>query len=332
MTSYRDRVAFVRNSTDLNPKDFRSWAKTLCDWYKYHRILILPSTEYLNRLLLNHRRSIECEYCLVPLTEASLYTRISDKHSFAKLCESYGLDVPDEFDDVPMELPFVAKPRKYFSSAGKQLTPQLVCNIDDLERFHQAESTKDYFFQQFISGRSLYLLACIQANEEDVLYSQENLMQQAYGGSIILARTSDYHLTENALRYVSMLHDINFSGLIMVEVRLEESTGRYFMIEANPRLWGPMQFPIDNGVDLFEALLYGYFFEPKAPSLSLEGTDFYFWSGGIMEKAQPISYHNYSCNQFVKDFPILRTQDIFFRQDTFDLYLHELGIKNLREP
>ncbi len=331
LTSYKNQVAFVRSSPEFNPESLHSWVKTLCDRYKYHRVLILPSTEYLNRFLLNYRSSIECEYCLVPLTEASLYNLISDKYSFAKLCESYGLNVPDEFNGVPMELPFVAKPRKYFSSAGKQLVPQLVCDMDDLERFRREKRAEDYFFQRFISGRSLYLLAYIQANREDVLYSQENLVQQARGGSIILARHSDFHLTESARRYVSMLHDIKFSGLIMVEVRLEESTDRYFMIEANPRLWGPLQFPIDNGVDVFGALLYEYGFEIDTPSLTPSGTDFYFWSGGITQEFEPMSYHNYSSNEFMKDFPILRTQDIFFRQDTFNLYLHELGMVHIRE-
>ena len=327
LTDYKGQVAFTRNSPSLRPEQFRSWCDSLNSQYGYQRFIILPSTEYLNRFLLKHRNSIEGKDCIIPLVDERLYRIISDKQSFAKLCESYGLDIPEEFNGIPEKLPFVAKPRTYFSAQGKQLVPQLIINQHDLDKFCD-ENKDDYFFQNFINGRSLYLLAYIGQNE-NILYSQENLIQQARGGSVILAKTSNFHHSDIAKKYVRMLREQKYLGLIMVEVRLDESNGKYYMIEANPRLWGPLQFAIDNNIDLFGAMLKDYEFDiPKDTySHSPHPSTHYFWSGGLTQQSQPFAYHSYSSDELVKDFPNIRHQDIFLRTDTLNLFFKESQIE-----
>lgn len=329
-TIYKDRVAILRSSQGLSTEDFRSWAKVLRDRYGYRGFVILPSTEYLNRFLIEHRDELESEGFVAPLVSRQLYTRISDKESFARLCESYGLDIPREFRRLPQEIPFVAKPCKYFSSKKVQLIPHLIKSKHDLVKFCEEEDPRDYFFQEYVYGRSFYLLACIDryATDKDILFSQENLMQQARGGSIILAKASDFHKSSIAKRYTNMLHDIDFFGLIMVEVRLDESRGKYFMIEANPRLWGPMQLAIDNNIDLFGGLLKNYGFATFQTDTTSVLPRYYFWSGGIKKEAQPIAYHNYSSDQFVSNFSDFRNQDVFFRKDTLNLFLQEASMVN----
>lgn len=330
-TKYRNQVVVTRNSLVLTRADLRSWTDALCDLHNYQRVLVLPSTEFLNRFLLEHSVPSNGERWLVPLVYGSLYASISDKHSFCNHCKSFGIDVPYEFPEMPSEVPFVAKPRHYVPGTGKRLLPQLVCSRQDLERFRRNESAEDYFFQEFVAGRSLYLFACISRSGEDVLYSQENLIQQSSGGSIILAKHSDFHKTQEAKRYIRMLHQLDFTGLIMIEVRLSEFSGRATMIEANPRPWGPIQFPIDNGIDLFGTYLRDYDFTPAQSENIQTVTEYYFWSGGLTQESQPVSYHNYSSRAFLRDFNALKANDIYFRDDTFNLYLHEAGMINLRD-
>ena len=327
-TIYKDRVAIIRSSQSLSTEDFRSWASVLRDQYSYRRLVIMPSTEYLNRFLIEQRDELESEGFVVPLVSRQLYTSISDKESFARLCESYGLDIPREFKILPQEIPFVAKPRKYLSSKKSQLIPHLIKSEHELEKFCKKEDPRDYFFQEYVYGRSFYLLACIERNatEKDILFSQENLMQQARGGSIILAKPSDFHKSSIAKRYINMLHDIDFFGLIMVEVRMDESRGKYFMIEANPRLWGPMQLGIDNNISFFGGLLKNYGFATFQTNTATALPRYYFWSGGIKEEAQPIAFHNYSSDQFVSNFSEFRNQDVFFRKDTLNLFLQEASM------
>lgn len=321
-TDYKEHVAFTRDCQALRPEQFRSWCKSICNQYGYQRLIVLPSTEYLNRFLLDHRNSIEEKNCIIPLVDQKIYRMISDKLSFTALCQSYGLDIPTQFAHLPEKFPFVAKPRSYFSAQRKQLVPHIINNQYDLEIFSKEEE-KDYFFQQFVHGRSLYLLAYI-GQKENILFSQENLMQQACGGSILLAKSSDFHRSEIASSYVKMLREQKYVGLIMVEVRLDESTGKYYMIEANPRLWGPIQFLVDNNIDLFGAMLRDYGFEiPHVHAPDHATTTHYFWSGGITRELQPIAYHSYSADKFIKELPNIRSQDIFLRKDTLNLFLKE---------
>jgi predicted ATP-grasp superfamily ATP-dependent carboligase len=327
LTKYKEHVAITRDTAHIDAKLFHSWIQTLSRQYGYDRFLILPSTEFLNRFLLDNRKAAEAENCVIPLVDVGLYASISDKLSFAGLCESHGLDIPKEFSAIPERLPFVAKPRRYLSATGKQLVPHLISSAHELKAFLRDEDTDDYFCQQFVRGRSLYLLAYIRRHGPDVLFSQENLMQQARGGSIVLAKGSDFHQTVVAQCYVKMLHNLGFFGLIMVEVRVDESNGRCFMIEANPRLWGPIQFAVDNHVNLFGAMLDDHGFEIVGPKASTSLSSHYFWSGGITDKSAPVAYHNYSGSQFVEDFPVIRRHDIFFRKDTFSLFLEEAGMR-----
>ncbi len=331
LTDYKNQVVFIRESSKLQLGDFNKWVDKLCDIHGYHRVLILPTTEYLNRFLIHHRNEFEREKCCVPLVEKKLYISISDKSSFADICHSYGLDIPEATNHIHEQFPFVAKPRTYQNVNNKQLIPYLINDGHDLAGFLEQEDAEDFFYQEYVVGRSIYLLAYCRQDKRDILFSQENLMQQTGGKSIILAKPSNFHETSIAQAYVNMLHDIGFFGLIMIEVRFDQAQDRCTMIEANPRLWGPLQLAVDNNIDLFGAMLKDYGFLIQPSDSSGEGGKNYFWSGGISNKAQPIAYHNYSGEQFVVDFSTLRTQDLFFRTDTFNLFVEEAGMVDIYE-
>ena len=128
-----------------------------------------------------------------------------------------------------------------------------------------------------------------------------------------------------AQRYVKMLKESGFTGLIMIEVRYAENSEKYFVIEANPRLWGPMQLLVDNNVDLFGAMLRDYGFGVDLDGMSQDTpNEYYFWSSGMVPESMPIAFHNYSEEQFRKDLPYLLKQDVFSRDDTTDLFVSPL--------
>ena len=325
LTEYANQVEIIRETKDLNIDLFLAWIKTLVERYEYQQVLILPSTEYFNRFILKNRADLEGAGCIVPLVEEALYEEISDKFKFADLCRSSGLAVPKEFSTPPDVLPFVAKPRSYFSSEGTPLYPHLVLSHQDRDTFLKKDYAKDYFFQEFVVGENHYLLACIQKDGTALTYSQENLIQQSQGKSMILARASQYHESENAKKYLDLLIKVGFYGLIMIEIRRTDRD-KYVMVEANPRLWGPIQYIVDNGIDFFGMLLRDHGFEIKNTHKNKTGAAYYYWSGGITPKSQPVSYHHFSAEEFLEALYDIRKDDIFLREDTMDLYLYELGL------
>jgi len=325
LTKYADLVEISRDSKALGIGEFLSWVETLTQRYGYQQILILPTTEYFNRFLLTNRAALEDKGCIVPLVEEPLYLEISDKGKFANLCQSHGIDVPNEYIDIPQTVPFVAKPLSYFNSEGIPIYPHLILSDDDYQIFIKNENQEDYYFQEYVDGENHYLLACIQKDGSSTLFSQENLIQQSRGKSVILARISQYHNSENAKKYLHMLNDVGFWGLIMIEVR-QTAPEKYVMIEANPRLWGPIQFVVDNQIDFLGMLLRDNGFVIDEYYGNEPQVEFYYWSGGITSNSQPLVFHNYSEKEFIQNIHDIRKNDIYLREDTLDIYLQELGI------
>jgi hypothetical protein len=126
LTRYRSRVAVVRSSSALGPEELLGWAELLRKQTASQKVLILPSTEYLNRTLLAHRDVLEAGGCVVPLVGVELYEKLSNKESFARTCADHGICIPVEFPSLPLQVPFVAKPRAYAAASGRQLIPQLI--------------------------------------------------------------------------------------------------------------------------------------------------------------------------------------------------------------
>jgi predicted ATP-grasp superfamily ATP-dependent carboligase len=323
LTAFADSVFLVRESKSLEPGEFCNWIGRIRRQYSYQEILVLPSSEFLNRFLLRNRAAIETAGGLVPLVDTQLYERISDKYSFGLTCLDFGIPIPKEYPAPPGSGLFVAKPRSYEAIGRRQLKPYLIYGAADLAAFHQKENEADYYFQEYIEGNSVYLLAYIPRNEKPVLFSQENLLQQANGGSVILARRDDFYKQQGAVQYLELLVKLNFHGLIMIEVRFHKDTQRHFMIEANPRLWGPSQLAVDNGVDIFGAMLRDHGFNiDHTPDQSEQG-QYYFWSGGLGDGRRP-TYHNYSADRFVDEFSSINRDNLFLRDDTMALFRHEL--------
>jgi predicted ATP-grasp superfamily ATP-dependent carboligase len=325
LTDYAAQVFEQRTSTLLDLSLLTAWIQRLRAGHGYDRVLLAPSTEFLNRFLVKNREPIEAAGGLVPLVGADLYEQLSDKHAFEKLCASRGISVPATFGKIPGHLPFVAKPKTYGASKSGQIKPYLICTADDLKSFTEREDVANYTLQEFVGGQSLYLLAHISKNGTVTATAQENLIQQARGGSIVLARPHDFHRHPEARRYFQMLRDLGFHGLIMIEVRRCSRTGRHCMIEANPRLWGPIQFTLDQQVDLFGALLADHGLTVPPPKPTAAAHPYYFWSGGLAPSQAPCAFHQYSPDRFLLDFQAIAASDLFCRSDTHRLYEHELA-------
>lgn len=325
LTAYKQHVILERNNPTLGAADFCQWLRNLKEKYDYASVFIAPSSEFLNRFLLEHRGAIASAGGIVPLVSKKLYESVSDKYAFREMCESYAIPAPKFFDVAPSEFPFVAKPKTYASSSGRQLKPHLIFNKDDWQAFKRSEDENDYYFEEYVDGRSLYLLAHISKSGEATTYAQENLIQQAKGGSIVLARYDEFYLTEAAEDYLRMLRNVGFHGLIMIEVRSSLKQKKYVMIEANPRMWGPIQFVVDNNVDMIGELMRDYRVYVEPLSVEPLSQRYYFWSGGLSWAQQPFAFHNYSSAKFLQDYKKLVRADIFNRPDTQELFQHELA-------
>ncbi len=328
LTDYKDKVLAVRNSIPLILEDLLSAIKKVKEKYQAEEYIIAPTTEALNRFLLENRLCFEKNGCVIPLVDMELYEMISNKYNFGKLCSENGIFIPQELDfSKKNSLPIVAKPKKYFSSIRKEiLSPIIIKNSNELELFCKDYNTDDFYYQEFVDGKSIYLLYYFHRNGTVYKFSQENLIQQPDGKSMIAAISSEFHNTYESEKYEKLFKKLNYFGLVMIETK--QQNDKKYMIEANPRFWGPSQLFVDAGINFFGAFLHDFGFFKLYPIFNeKKGVTKYFWFGGLIntiKKNLKLDFYSNGEEYLIEKFPDLLNSDIYRRDDTKNIFEKEL--------
>jgi predicted ATP-grasp superfamily ATP-dependent carboligase len=285
---------------------------------------LLPHGETLSRWAIKRKNELEKVGIILPTVDFEKYTLFSDKGSFIDLCKDSSIDIPQEVDInwSKFERKFVVKPKKPINDQRCLKSPALVENSSSFQKLKEqnVDITK-HLFQEYIDGPSIYYCACWKKGICKLRFVQKNIVQQPGGGSVVKA--IPYTLPNDILEKIEkMLQRVGWEGVIMIEVKEDLDTHKYYAIEANPRFWGPLQIAVDNGINFPEALLELNVEENKQKELFG-----YLWIGGYIsgffEKLQ-------TKTDFQK-FETIRSEritynDVWLRDDTYAYFLVELFI------
>lgn len=328
LTKYKDKVLAIRNSPSLILEDLLLSIKKVKEKHIADEYIIAPATEALNRFVLENKEYFEELGCTIPLVKKELYELISDKYSFGEICSENGILVPKEIElNEETIFPIVAKPKRYFSTIGKEgLYPVIIKNSMDYEMFYEKYDAEDFYYQEYIEGKSLYLLYYFHRNGEIYKFSQENLIQQPDGKSMLAAISSNFHNSDESYKYERMFKMLNYHGFVMVEVK--QSKNKNHMIEANPRFWGPSQLFVDAEMNFFEVFLHDYGLIESLPKFK-QSKDItkYFWFGGMKQhfhNFEDIIFYSYNLNLLLNELPCLLENDIYLREDTNKIFAKEV--------
>jgi predicted ATP-grasp superfamily ATP-dependent carboligase len=326
LTTYAKHVVCIRKKKELDIADiFLCIESCATKFWDYDGFVLAPSTEALNRFFLEHLTIFEKELKVrVPLVNQDLYIQVSDKKAFGKLCADNNMAVPRELEiDEVYDFPIVAKPKQYLSANGYSYTPVIIDGVEDLKRFTLNFPVEDFYLQEFVGGESHYLLYYITKEGDVVKYSQQNLVQQSQGKSILAAIPSKLYQSSISDEYESLLKRVGFSGFVMIE--LKHSSNIYYMIEANPRFWGPFQLVVDCQTNLIETFLIEYGFDVTKKE-SVNPKAHYFWFGGIVQeikKKNNLAYHNYTEESLLCNLKEWLGHDLYNRPDAARIFLKE---------
>ncbi|MCA9397408.1 hypothetical protein KC573_01150 [candidate division WWE3 bacterium] len=331
-TEYKHNVIVIREEPDLDLKYIRKYFTIITHKLRSKKYLIAPTTEALNRFLQKEREVLSQLGIIVPLCNSDIYNKISDKKTFSDTCRKYGICTPREYVSInDAYFPFVAKPKTYFAHDGTTPTPILIFNEQHKQEFLNSYSEGDFYFQEYIDGRCVYLLYYFHRNGDIYKLSQENFVQQANGKSMIAAVTTNTHTSEVAVNFENLFVALGFYGLVMVEIKL--SNNNSYMIEANPRFWGPSQLFVDAGKNLFEAFLHDYKLIESVPPFNKDThLTRYFWFGGVcnsFRNSGKIIFHNLEEEKFLLDMHLWINAEIFKRADTIEIFKEELKCHQL---
>jgi hypothetical protein len=324
-STYTNHIIASRPKNILNIEDIVDYVKIAKYKSKQNQLVILPSTEYLNRFLLEHVSLLNAQHVFIGLCTKEAYTIISDKYSFGKLCQKAKLRVPLEYNSKPDFFPFVMKPKTYGLNLQKiHDKPALLYTELQYKNYIQNKQLSDYYYQEYIDGNSYYLLYYISKHKTYTVYVQENLIQEKNGGSIILAKSTDLNCHQIADKYANLLIQNNFHGIIMIEVM--ERDGIFYTIEANPRFWGPSQLILDADMSLFDLFSFENNLINSLPKRIYQENKWYFWSGGMVKGStdiESIKRHNFNLDLFLANYADILNAEVYLRNDTTNIYVKE---------
>ncbi|MFZ5437839.1 MAG: ATP-grasp domain-containing protein [Patescibacteria group bacterium] len=320
LTKYKKNVIFTRKSDSLSAKEIITIRKKI----NFDNVVILPTSEFLNQFLLKNNLILLKNKILVPLVNKSLYLKVSNKKSFANYLKKNDILIPKEFKKLfKLDYPFVAKPIVNIKKETKY--PYLIFNNQEKANFLLKEDQRDFFYQEYINGQSYYLLYYISKNGIIFKSSQKNLAQQYNGKSIIFAKKSNLHFKTISYKFERILKDLKFHGLIMIEVK--QIKNKFFFIEANPRLWGPMNLIAETQDEILTKFIEDNI-NIKIKNNKTEKTT-YLWLGGFIENIK----NNKEITWYIKKPRYLIVfllkhffYDVYFKLDTIRVFMKELGI------
>lgn len=192
----------------------------------------------------------------------SMVTRLHDKGDFMRLAAAEGMPVPqtwvidsrDDLDRAAAEIegPVIVKLRDSFASRG-------LWTFDEGGETFRTEFLHRYpdvaigvpapaIVQQRIRGRVHDVTTLWHRGREIASLSQlRQLTDWLDGGSGIVNVTNDLPVLLDMSR--KLLARLEWDGPLQLEWLEEEGTGRFFLLEANPKFWGTTQLSISAGLD-----------------------------------------------------------------------------------
>lgn len=225
--------------------------------------MLLPMTEQsYNAVFANSPRFAGV---LIPGPTSEQFRAISDKQLVMETALSCGLGVPaqvvlrtrgdfETLSDQTLRFPLVVKPARSVSqNNGVQIKLGVVhCSnraalASALDRIPPA--AYPLLLQQRIIGPGIGVFLLVWDGRLVAKFSHRRLREKPPSGGVSVYRESivaDPQLVERSRK---LLDRFGWSGVAMIEYKVEESSGIPFIMEINGRFWGSLQLAVDAGVD-----------------------------------------------------------------------------------
>jgi len=289
--------------------------------------ILFPAGERILRWAVANKEMLAARGMRLPTVGIDVYERVSDKKSFVSLAATFGLCAPAEREGIPKSFDgkVVVKPRRGVWDRPDVLTnPVLVESAQALHALSQRNLDPiSHFVQEYIEGPSYYYCALYDRGRKLLDFVQRTLVQQPDGRAVVKAFPAV--LPGRVLESIdAMMRSLDFHGLMMAEVR-EAPGGRYYAIECNPRLWGPLQLALDNGADFPFGLWQLATGEEPLPRRPVSVPVGYIWRAGylegwILKRRTGVGFQKYPDPASRK----VRFREVWLRADAFLYFCVEL--------
>lgn len=264
----------------------KSYISSVIKVVKEYDIDIIIPIGFEDFMTLSKYRDIIGRYTVIPVDNYEKMQYVSNKWTLQNLADRIGIAYPRTFllDDVAnvsaitdfinmVGLPLVVK------GLGDASKPVLVGNHRNMMNIIDNLKGK-MLLQEFIVGFGAGYF-CLSHNGEPLaeFMHKRFLEETPLGGPSVKA--CSYYDEELLKEGRKIVEQLKWTGVMMVEFRKEAETGRYYLLEINPKFWGSLELAYRAGVD-FPRYFVEFFLEGKRPQkISYKSICFSWISGGF---------------------------------------------------
>lgn len=204
-------------------------------------VLLIPTDCEGARMIGRVRHRLRTRIAHAP--DSSMLDRLDNKWHFYRLCQEHGLTTPPsrfigekhqlEFSATAFELgiPFIVKPVSEAGSKGVTL----IASEDDFRRkiLHDDSYTyRPLIAQRYVRGTDVGLNLLAVGGEVKAIAIQRRRPPQDESAKIDFLHNDDLIAAAHVVAKTTA-----YDGVMNVDARIEDGTGKVFLLECNPRFW-----------------------------------------------------------------------------------------------
>ncbi len=243
--------------------------------------VVLPMTDPAVLTLVARRKQLGD--VLIPWPDVDTVRQIADKAAVLEAARELGIAIPTQRGvessreavaaAADLRWPIVLKPSRTVRERGDgPMTGLAVRHVPDAGSLaarlaELGEAAFPLLMQERIVGPGIGVFLLVWQGRAVARFAHRRLREwPPSGGASVYAESIavDPSLFE---RSIALLEHFGWSGVAMVEYKVDGATGTPYLMEINGRFWGSLQLAIDSGVDFPAILLDVAHGEPVTPVL-----------------------------------------------------------------
>jgi len=208
---------------------------------------------------------------LIPFADADTFAGISDKQAVLVAAGKVGIAVPAQ-DVIPdrgaselidlssLQYPIVVKPARSVSTGSDdrlKLSAQHAASREELGHIIRNMDARAYplLLQQRIVGPGIGIFALVWNGRLIAQFAHRRIREKPPSGGVSVYRESIAVDADLLRMSLALLAEFRWSGVAMVEYKVDQQTSQPYLMEINGRFWGSLQLAIDSGVDFPNLLM-----------------------------------------------------------------------------